>query len=48
MTWSKQVCSDLTGLFWTRRCERIGLAEELGDAEEAVQRGTDHCFIAPN
>jgi hypothetical protein len=39
---------DLTGLFWTKRCERIGLAKELGDAEEAVQRGTDRCFIAPD
>jgi len=27
---------DLTGLFWTKRCERIGLAKELSDAEEAV------------
>ena len=27
---------DLTGLFWTKRCERMGLAKELGDAEEAV------------
>jgi hypothetical protein len=27
---------DLTGLFWTRPYERMGLAKELGDAEEAV------------
>jgi hypothetical protein len=28
--------NDLTGLFWTRPYERVGLAKELGDAEEAV------------
>jgi hypothetical protein len=28
--------NDLTGLFWTKRCERMSLAKELGDAEEAV------------
>ena len=28
--------SDLTGLFWTRPYERMGLAKELGDAEKAV------------
>ena len=28
--------ADLTGLFWTKRCERMSLAKELGNAEEAV------------
>jgi hypothetical protein len=28
--------NDLTGLFWTKPYERIGLAKELGNAEEAV------------
>jgi hypothetical protein len=27
---------DLTGLFCTKRCERMSLAKELGNAEEAV------------
>jgi hypothetical protein len=27
---------DLTGLFWTRPYERIGLAKELGNAEKAI------------
>jgi hypothetical protein len=31
-----QEAGDLTGLFWTKRCERMGLAKELSDAEEAV------------
>jgi hypothetical protein len=32
----KSICPDLTGLFWTKPYERIGLAKELGNAEEAV------------
>jgi hypothetical protein len=32
----KRASTDLTGLFWTRPYERIGLAKELGNAEEAV------------
>jgi hypothetical protein len=28
--------ADLTGLFWTRPYERIGLAKELGNAEKAI------------
>lgn len=30
------IITDLPGLFWTKRCERLGLAKELSDAEEAV------------
>jgi hypothetical protein len=31
--------SDLTWLFWTKRCERMSLERSLGHAEEEVQRG---------
>jgi len=31
---------DLTGLFWTKRCERIAW-KGAGHAEEEVQRGAD-------
>jgi hypothetical protein len=32
----ERAACDLTGLFWTRPYERIGLAKELGNAEEAI------------
>ncbi len=28
--------SDLTGLFWTKRCEKMRLERSLGHAEEKV------------
>ena len=33
---AEAVVNDLTGLFWTKHCERMSLAKELGNAEEAV------------
>ena len=32
---------DLTGLFWTKLCEKLSLERSFGYAEEAVQRGAD-------
>src|SRR5277367_1517044 len=32
---------DLTGLFWTKLCEKLSLERSFGDAEEEVQRGAD-------
>jgi len=43
-----QDIAELTGLLLTRRCEILGVAKRSGDAEEAVQCGTDRCFIAPD
>jgi hypothetical protein len=34
---------DLTGLFWTKLCEKLSLERSFGDAEEEVQRGADRC-----
>jgi hypothetical protein len=33
--------ADLTGLFWTKLCEKLSLERSFGDAEEEVQRGAD-------
>jgi len=33
--------TDLTGLFWIKRCEKIRLESSFGHAEEKVQRGAD-------
>jgi ABC-type dipeptide/oligopeptide/nickel transport system ATPase component len=33
--------SDLTGLFWTKLCEKLSLERNFGYAEEEVQRGAD-------
>jgi hypothetical protein len=35
-----------TGLFWTRPYERMGLAKELGDAEEAVASRSPALFLS--
>ena len=35
--------ADLTGLFWTKLCEKLSLERSFGDAEEEVQRGADRC-----
>ena len=39
---------DLTGLFWTKRCEKMGLERSLGHAEEEVQRGADRDAASPD
>ncbi len=33
--------SDLTGLFWTKLCEKLSLERNFSYAEEEVQRGAD-------
>lgn len=33
--------NDLTGLFWTKLCEKLSLERNFGYAEEEVQRGAD-------
>jgi len=32
---------DLTGLFWTKLCEKLSLERNFSYAEEEVQRGAD-------
>src|SRR5260221_11642654 len=32
---------DLTGLFWTKLCEKLSLERSFGNAEEGVQGGAD-------
>jgi hypothetical protein len=39
---------DLTGLFWTKLCEKLSLERSFGDAEEEVQRGADRGATAPD
>lgn len=33
--------ADLTGLFWTKLCEKLSLERNFSYAEEEVQRGAD-------
>lgn len=37
----KRLLADLTGLFWTKLCEKLSLERNFGYAEEEVQRGAD-------
>ena len=39
--WSWSAPSDLTWLFWTKRCEKMVLERSSGHAEEEVHRGAD-------
>jgi hypothetical protein len=32
---------DLTGLFWTKLCEKLSLERSFGYAEEEIQRGAN-------
>ena len=38
--------ADLTGLFWTKLCEKVSLERSFGHAEEEVQCGADYCAAA--
>jgi hypothetical protein len=39
---------DLTGLFWTKLCEKMVLERSFGHAEEEVQRGADCDAASPD
>jgi hypothetical protein len=39
--WVPHSRTDLTGLFWTKLCEKLSLERNFGYAEEEVQRGAD-------
>jgi GNAT superfamily N-acetyltransferase len=41
-------CVDLTGLFWTKRCEKMSLERSLGHAEEKVRCGADCDAASPD
>jgi len=38
--------TDLTGLFWTKLCEKMSFESSFGDAEEEVQGRADRCAAA--
>jgi hypothetical protein len=39
---------DLTGLFWTKLCEKVSLERSFGHAEEEVQCGADRGAATPD
>ncbi len=39
---------DLTGLFWSKLCEKLSLERSFGHAEDEVQCGTDRGAVAPD
>ena len=43
-----EIGADLTGLCWTKRCEKIGLERSLGYAEEEVQCEVDRDAVSPD
>jgi hypothetical protein len=45
---NRDLSADLTGLFWTKRCEKMCLERSLGDAEEKVQCGADCDAASPD
>jgi hypothetical protein len=40
--------TDLTWLFWTKRCEKMSLERSLDHADEEVQRGADCNAASPD
>jgi hypothetical protein len=46
--WFQLQGSDLTWLFWTKRCEKMSLERSLDHADEEVQRGADRNAASPD